>query len=326
MWTALETELNRAKDRLKTPEFARLRRTSPYEGSVRRELRRVEKTTSAQNLTKAGMKMFEILLFTELGRWLLAQRRPKIFLNAELPGSFLFAINQFMKGREFTWVIASYLPRGDATSSHLDDTFGLLAANPGRSLVGEIRTNRGVFWSDGDLTSPKVPRVLAQLAGKVDLYTADGGFDVSGQENLQEQLTAPLVRGEIETALLSLKPGGAMVLKLFTFYTPEVLSYLLLLMRTFDSFELFKPSTSSPMNSEVYFVGVGFRPEYVTPIDELRTPTQQEYYLLNRFVNERTRDQIRAINDFLAGRLNRPVRRINVPVLSQQDRIDTLRR
>jgi len=180
-----------------------------------------------------------------------------------LPGAFVFATNHFLKtyGKDLQFVVSSYYPKSQQ-GDFLGDQFGLLENNPDKALVGLIHTTRGDFWSDGDLTNPKVPRILAQLAraklGQVDLYTADGGFGVEKRENLQERLSLPLIRGEIQTGFLALRPGGALLLKIFTYFTPEMLRYLEIIKRSFRSFDIVKPSTSAPMNSELYVIGIDY--------------------------------------------------------------------
>lgn len=301
----LQAQLNEAKNSLERPDFEALKRSDPFEERIRQIRRQLTEETGAQNMTKAGLKMLELLERTPLGSFLAKLPKIRALFNAELPGSFLFTTNQYLKGRgvEMDWLLASYLPREG--QGHLEDFFGLIPANPGRILVGELRTTKGTFWSSGDLTNPRVPAILAQLAGPVDLYTADGGFDVRGRENQQEELMLPLLRGEIETGLRVLKPGGAFVLKLFTFFTPQMLAYLLLLMRSFDQYLIYKPPTSTPLNSESYFIGLGYRgPAALAQLNEdpmtiLGTTTQAEAEFIWSHMVGLVNNQLAAIQKFI---------------------------
>jgi hypothetical protein len=308
----LKEQLNQAKDALNITQFNQLKRKHYHDKWIRQLRKRVTQTGNAQYVTKAWLKMYEILsvplkgdIEIPLGEFLPTQT--KAFFNAELPGGFIFATNHYLKthGKELEWVVASYLPR-DEIGDYLKDQFGLLQANPNKSLVGRVKTTRGVFWSNGDLTDPKMPSILAQLAGPntIDLYTADGGFDVTGQENIQEELSLPLIRGEIEAGLKSLAPDGSFVLKLFTFFTPQMWSYLLTLMRAFRQYQIYKPMTSNPINSEVYFVGIGYkggRDLHDNYEEILQSITPEEADFLQTRLFELTKNQISAINAFLQG-------------------------
>ena len=268
----METQLNQAKDLLETIDFQTLQKSDPYEQKIEQIKTQLSHT---QHFTKAGIKLYEMFATTELGSAVLGAASVttsgntlKAFFNADLPGSFVFATNHMMKlyGKDLNWVIASFYPKEpNAKQDFLNDQFGILEKNPTRALVGSIHTNKGSFWSDGDLTRPGTPLRLAILArsklGLIDFYTADGGFGVSGKENLQEKLSLDLIRGEIETGFYSLRNGGVFLLKIFTFFTPDMLQYLEVIKRSFDRFYIVKPSTSAPMNSEHYVLGIGFQKE-----------------------------------------------------------------
>ncbi|CAN5690261.1 hypothetical protein BH23THE1_BH23THE1_32630 [soil metagenome] len=258
--------LTRAKDSLARPDFGSLKRNDPWEKAIRLYRRQIIEKSGGQNVTKAWLKMYEILTLTPVGSALLQMgNQVNAFFNAELPGGFIYAANHFLKtnGRLFDWVIASYLPQVTHGKNFLPDEFDIISKYPKRTLVGSILTNRGNFWSDGDLTNPKMPAILATLArsrlNPIHLYTADGGFDVEGQENIQEELSLPLIRGEVECGLRSINPGGIMIIKIFTFFTPQMWTLLVFLMRAFQNYDIFKPKTSGPLNSESYFIGIGYR-------------------------------------------------------------------
>lgn len=304
----MEADLNRAKDLLETVDFEALRRSDSYERKIDEIKRQV---SHAQNFTKAGIKLYEMFVTTELGPALLERANPtlKAFFNADFPGSFVFATNHLLKlyEKELDWVIASYYPKSQQ-GDFLSDQFGLMAGNPDRSLVGSITTNKGSFWSDGDLTLPGTPLRLAILArsklGPVDFYTADGGFGVTGNENRQEELSLKLIRGEIETGFYSLRNGGVFLLKIFTFFSPEMLQYLELIKRSFDRFSIIKPSTSAPMNSEHYVLGIGFRKEVsLSNPKAVRFPTEtleiSEEIL--QYQKEFAQKQIHELTNFVHG-------------------------
>ncbi len=310
----MEFELNKAKDLLETIDFQSFQKSDPYEQRIN-QLK--SGLAHAQHFTKAGMKLYEMFATTELGSTLLALADAnggilRAFFNADLPGSFVFATNHLLKlyGKELDWVISSYYPRPELAqdSDFLGDQFGILAGNTDRALVGSLHTSKGEFWSDGDLTRAGTPLRLAILArsklGLIDFYTADGGFGVEGKENLQEQLSLKLIKGEIETGFYSLRNGGVFLLKIFTFFTPEMLQYLELIKQSFDKFAIIKPTTSAPMNSEHYIMGIGFkrevslaRPKEVSFPNEPLTISPQIMEAQETF----TKRQIQELNNFVQG-------------------------
>ena len=323
MALAIQTQKNNlieVKDLLARPDFESLKRNDTWEKGIRYQRRYITNNFGGQNVTKAWLKMYEILTHTSVGNLLTqAQGTVNCFFNAELPGGFIYAVNHFLRtyNKQFDWVIASYLPKNTQGKDFLKDDFSLLSKYPGHSLVGPVITNRGSFWCDGDLTNPKMPAILAALAtsrlSPIHLYTADGGFGVEGRENLQEELTLPLIRGEVECGLRSLTLGGVMIIKIFTFFTPQMWTMLVYLMRAFEQYDIFKPQTSGALNSESYFIGIGYRglaADALTIIardsaDETTRyaiPTETENaYLLNKMTSMTNR-QINNIRGFLVGK------------------------
>jgi 23S rRNA U2552 (ribose-2'-O)-methylase RlmE/FtsJ len=92
----------------------------------------------------------------------------------------------------------------------------------------------------------------------VHVYTADGGFDFSGDYNAQEDAIFPLLLAESLLGLKVLAKGGVMILKCFDTTEQQTLDLLWLLTRAFREWQVVKPRTSRTGNSERYFVGLGF--------------------------------------------------------------------
>ena len=59
-------------------------------------------------------------------------------------------------------------------------------------------------------------------------------------------------------ALFSMAQGGAMCIKLYTFFERFTVELFMLCSEFFEVFKVVKPITSKPANSEVYVVGRGF--------------------------------------------------------------------
>lgn len=229
-----------------------------------------------QAVTNAWLKMYEMT--TEMGL-VLAVRAPAVddpdhthvlraFCNAELPGAFICALNHYLcvwhPETRFEWVGSSLYPDpgntagqapGEVSGEILGDYYGLYAHNPDRWLMSPKMR--------GDVTNTADIRALVAGAktrlGEIDLYTSDAGIGVSDDYARQEELTARIHLGQILVGLMTLRAGGAMVVKTYTFVHPSSISLMAVCASVFDSFYVTKPVTSRPTNSEVYIIGLGFR-------------------------------------------------------------------
>ena len=93
---------------------------------------------------------------------------------------------------------------------------------------------------------------------KVNLFTADGGFDFSTDYDSQEQTIYSLLLASTRVGFEVLAPGGLFVMKLFDIYFPGTQDLVYFLSTHFMSWTLYKPATSRPCNPEMYFVGRRF--------------------------------------------------------------------
>jgi 23S rRNA U2552 (ribose-2'-O)-methylase RlmE/FtsJ len=94
--------------------------------------------------------------------------------------------------------------------------------------------------------------------GKVNIFTADGGFDFSYDYSKQEEMIFPLLLASTKIGLEVLKKGGIFILKLFDFYHKSTVDLLCFLASHFTEWTLYKPAMSRPCNPEQYFIGKGF--------------------------------------------------------------------
>lgn len=200
------------------------------------------------------------LKFTELmGHFPLVRDHTLLFANCELPGSFVLAYNHYVQTRDLkgppTW-LASSIVSDDKTQGYLVDQYGLWRAYPDRWFMdGGNNGDTTVSANIRDFRSK-----LQSRAGRLaDLYTSDAGIDVSKNYNLQEQLEAKIHLGQTVAGLATLAEGGSMVVKTFTYFEPFSVGLIRILAGVFREFYICKPVTSRPANSEVYFVGLGYR-------------------------------------------------------------------
>jgi hypothetical protein len=94
--------------------------------------------------------------------------------------------------------------------------------------------------------------------GKMDIFTADGGFDFSYDYTKQEHMIFPLLVASTKIGFEVLKVGGVFILKLFDFYQKSTVDLLYLLSYHFHEWTIYKPGMSRPCNPEHYFIGKGF--------------------------------------------------------------------
>lgn len=267
-WAEVERVLAAAKARLDPhagdPALGEALRGVDLLAGLRRTIRL---RFRGQAVTNAWLKMYE--LASALGLVPRAQVAEgegallRVFCNAELPGAFVCALNHLVctrhPGTRLEWVASSLYPgeeeEGGGAGDVLGDAYGLYARNPGRWLMSAKMR--------GDVTDPADIWALAAAAktrlGAVDLYTSDAGIEVSGDYARQEQSTARIHLGQTLVGLMSLRRGGALVAKTYTFVHPASVSLLAVCAEAFDELLVTKPAASRPANSEVYVVGLGFR-------------------------------------------------------------------
>jgi 23S rRNA U2552 (ribose-2'-O)-methylase RlmE/FtsJ len=99
---------------------------------------------------------------------------------------------------------------------------------------------------------------VEKVGGKMDLITADGGFDSSEDFNRQEANLYPLLVAQICFAVCLQKKGGCFVLKIFDCFMTSTVELLYLLSSFYEKVYLTKPRTSRFANSEKYVVCLNF--------------------------------------------------------------------
>lgn len=207
-----------------------------------------------QVVTNAVLKMYEMI--SQLDIIPKGIQEFNVFCNAELPGGFIVAINHYIKTLrsdvKLNWIASSFI----SDTGTLSDRYGFYEYNKEKWLMNDIM--------NGDVTDIKntlyiESEVHNRFPDSIDLYTSDIGIDVSSDYNSQETTTLPLNYYQIVWGLLTLRKGGTMIVKQFTFFTPFNRSLIYLLTTIFETIRIVKPATSRPLNSEVYIVGTGFK-------------------------------------------------------------------
>ena len=294
-FAVIHRNVNDNKDKLNDipdQDFIQLSSSLDLYGGLRREFLNKGFPFS----TNASLKMYELIKEMNL---IDCNEPIRAFCDAELPGSFIVAINHYVKtvcqnsstasnNSDFDWIGSSYYPEAAAKEGDetiLGDKYGFYANNRNNWLMGPkpnaMPADSVVGDITGDLTNGEVIKTLTNAVHKrfettsgATIATSDAGIDVSADYSNQEKSTALLNYGQIVAAILSLAPGGHMVTKQYTFIRPFNRSVIALVAFLFEESYVVKPVTSRPGNSEIYLVGKYFR-----GIDEVLANG-----LLNRFV------------------------------------------
>jgi 23S rRNA U2552 (ribose-2'-O)-methylase RlmE/FtsJ len=100
---------------------------------------------------------------------------------------------------------------------------------------------------------------VTKYRNKMDMITADGGFDFSVDFNNQENMATQLILCEVFYALVMQKQGGTFILKIFDVFHKPTVDILYLLCYYYKNVSIIKPHTSRIANSEKYVVCQGFK-------------------------------------------------------------------
>lgn len=117
----------------------------------------------------------------------------------------------------------------------------------------------GVTFIQGDFREAEVlARLEAAVAGrKADVVVSDMAPNLSGVESVDAARIAHLVELAADFAVQHLKPGGALVVKLF--HGSGYAQLVQLFRDTFHTVKSFKPKASRDKSSETFLVGIGLK-------------------------------------------------------------------
>ncbi|MFH4975846.1 hypothetical protein AB6A40_002555 [Gnathostoma spinigerum] len=217
----------------------------------------------------------------------------------EAPGAFISATNLFLQcffpHFEWTWFGNSLNPYYEFSSPSelfLDDD--LIIATLPHWLFGPSNSGNILEWSEEYL------RGIVQQYGKFDFITADGSIYCQEDPSNQETKTLPLIEKEIRISLSLLKPGGSLILKMYTMFEVKTLETVLELYEHFEMLDFCKPICSKPGNSEVYLICRRFldssSTSHPTEIDYVRKRIYECAYDLYRHQTAMIRFNLNTVN------------------------------
>lgn len=204
-------------------------------------------------ISRSYFKMWEIL---HDHVQLLDSQPIKCAFLAEGPGGFVESVATFRT----------------STSHHEDELHCITLIQRGAPGWGQLQTRRWLKANTqrcrmhagrdgtGDLYRLENIDQFAEEIGEESckLVTADGGFDVSKNYDMQEQISFHLQLCETYAALRVQQFGGSFVLKVFDICDIRTVSLLWVLTRVYGQVKIVKPLTSRPANSEKYIVCLGY--------------------------------------------------------------------
>ena len=202
-------------------------------------------------LSRSYFKMWELLkLYNFLKNKEEWNKQLEIACIAEGPGGFIEAFVNFRK---------KYFNR-------IDNIHGITLRSTNKNIPGWnksktfLKNNRNVkihYGQDNTGNIYNLENILSfrdYIQRKVDIITADGGFDFSDDFNNQEQLSYRIIFCEIVIALTIQNINGAFICKFFDMYSDFTLKLLYLLKVCYRELHIVKPLTSRPANSEKYII------------------------------------------------------------------------
>jgi len=243
-----------------------------------------------QVISRAYFKLYEIIYFEPI----ILKEKLDCFMLCEAPGGFIECISDIRRKKNL---------RTNFISISKNDPF--------------IKYDRFLEESNimyGDITELSVikdtiNKTLTRFPNKLDLITADGGFDVK-LFNGQEVLTTKLLLCEIYISLQTQKLGGMFIIKFFDMFTHNTIIMYLILCSVYDYVKIIKPKTSRNCNSERYLVCYNYNGNKDILTEEMVSSfilTSNEYTILYPDINTTL------INNF-----NRKLRIFNNIVLYEQ--------
>ena len=205
-------------------------------------------TRGKKKLNRAYFKLKEIIV-DDLDKF---SKIKSVATLAEGPGGFIQFLSEYLPKASIYGITLKYDSEAEAKSRHFKEQ-EIITKNI-KIIYGE----EGNDSHDGNLYKESVVNAFANRVGKVDLVTADGGFEAR-DENNKEVEHVKLFLAETLTAFKVLNKGGSFILKIYDIFTRPTLELLFLLSSSFKEVELKKPVSSRPANTERYVVCHGFK-------------------------------------------------------------------
>ena len=101
--------------------------------------------------------------------------------------------------------------------------------------------------------------IYKKYGNKMEIVTADGGFDFSIDYSKQEIIALRLILTQVLYAIMLQRKSGSFILKIFDIFTKPMIDIIYLISCFYDEVYIYKPQTSRYGNSEKYIVCKNFK-------------------------------------------------------------------
>jgi len=207
-------------------------------------------------LSIAWLKMFEMLSFIQEKGFLPAGGPLRSAHVCEAPGGFICSTNHFLRTKlqnvQWTWTALSLNPWYEGSDEMVDSDSFIVSSLPNWEFGTD---NTGNIMSINNICAFRRKVLEVSLA---DIVSGDGGIGCDENPEEQEKMTGRLVMYEVIAGIGVLKPGGCMIIKMFTTFTACSLACVAFIASLFRRCYMLKPATSKASNSEIYVVGCDF--------------------------------------------------------------------
>lgn len=219
---------------------AAVRVVNPFEG-----LKKTPRLSS-----RAYFKMYEVLR-----RYGLIERFPPGHYSTlhlcEAPGGFVQATLDYTRStcpsHTLQWTGVTLPPETNTTTFR--------SSTPGEPLSWQ--TPDLDLASDNIIYANVITDPLPDRVNQALLVTGDGGFEIPNYLRYeQETLNDALLAAQLHQAQRALRPGGSMVIKMFSCFEPATCRLLADVSTQFDQMYLLKPMASRIGNTEKYLVAI----------------------------------------------------------------------
>jgi 23S rRNA U2552 (ribose-2'-O)-methylase RlmE/FtsJ len=175
----------------------------------------VKNMTKKSVISRAYFKLYEMIYHESF----VSNNKLECFFICEAPGGFIECVTDIRRKKNLRTEFISI--------SKYDEFIKYDRYLEEKSLLYGDITNINVI----DQT---INTVLAKFPNKLDLITADGGFDVKNF-NAQEIITSKLLLCEIFLALSTQKINGTFIIKFFDMFSHNSIMYYLILCRVIST-------------------------------------------------------------------------------------------
>jgi 23S rRNA U2552 (ribose-2'-O)-methylase RlmE/FtsJ len=255
-------------------------------------------------LSRSYFKMIEIAN-KYLTKWITKRtKKIKTLHLAEGPGGFIEALidlrkNNYFNNNDLYYGISlkteKNVPGWDKSTQFLKNN-------------NNVKIITGITGTGDLINIDNIKYLHTRLGGKMNIITADGGFNFSINHYIQEYNASQLIFAELVTALGCLSLGGVYIYKIYDMSYKITADILFITQCFFTEIEIFKPLTSRSGNSERYVICKGFKGIFTADINKL-------IMLLELWINNNKSNDIE-IEKFIRNKLFYEKNNYNIEKLS----------